>query len=237
MKVTELFKLITIPIILLSLVISLGTFLAYYADFSQENNSFWSLIIWMLDLRSKQNPATWFKGVLYLLCGLSFLFIGLNKSKTTELSTFSKVYLLVVSCVLFLFSAEVMFSLHNKLNVRVVSILGLFSSKYLESGGYHLLLFLFVPAGISIFILLPVILNKLIIKLPDNNKTKRIAKLLLYTAICAIPVMIFCEGMQGYLWYNGIKSTVFSCFEEVFELVALLSFIGFNRVVAEQLNL
>ena len=237
MKVMEFLKMMWKPIIIFSVMISVVTLIAYFNTLPSKNLTGWQLFLWAFNSHSGNNPAKWFKSVLYLLCSLSFFLISRNSSKSPGLSQLSKIHLKLVSIILCLFSGEVMFSIHTKIDLRVINVLGVFSSSFIKDSKFYWLLFILVPAGIIGIVVLLAILHKYLTLLPDSEKHTKRARLLLILAFLSIPGSILFEGIQGYSVVQGTGKNIFPYFEEVLELLGLCCFIGFNMYISKAYDL
>src|SRR3989339_669204 len=122
METRNLLKLLLIPCIVISIILSIITLILYFSGFPRGNSSGWLVFLEFFDLHGTENIGTWFTSILVFLCGLSFLLVGINNSGLIKLSKMSMFFLKITGMAVILFSIEVIVSIHNKIDVRIVNI-------------------------------------------------------------------------------------------------------------------
>jgi hypothetical protein len=239
------------PFLLGSAFLTLLTFASYFGKFPMDTKLGWLLN--SFDLRNEANVATWFEGLLFVYCGITFACLGCGGNKLVPsiefkfprpLSFFFKqeflkrIFFQVSFFVLGLAgvfgSLDEMVSIHEGIGHRVEKNLQLYQNTALQDGGYTWV-FLYLPVvifflAILLFIYIVVIRNR-----PDREKSCK----WVWTLICVLPIFL-CGILMGEIFEmmlknQGIqpKEVILPCFEEMFELVSLLILSLINLFIAD----
>lgn len=233
MRIKKLVDRSFVPLTIISVVMIILTIISYYVGYKNSDGSVIKSFLHFFDLNLKFNGAMWISVFMWIISGLSFVMLGLNKSKTIMLSIIQKKFLVFLGAFICLLSFEKIFEFHLLIEFRAINFLGLFSENLRKDSPYYWLYYILAPVFLSVIINLFVVYYKLLKGMSSDRKLQTIAKTLYITALLSVPSEILFDTLQGYFWYSGNKHTVFNSIESIFELAGICCIIGGNKILAE----
>jgi hypothetical protein len=220
------------PIIIISVFLSIITILEFFNFFKETSLNFVDVILDIFSLNQMDSVGIWFNVILWIICGISFIMLGLGKSDKLNLTSSYRLTLLIIGLLLCVASFEKIFHFHLMFEFRAINLLGFFSADMRKDSPYYWVFLIVIPIFLFILFSLIITLYKLYKGIEPKTKIKRITFIYILTALLCIPMNIIFDIIQGYLWYAGQRNTIFNSIEAIFEVIGLICFIGFNKTVA-----
>ncbi|MCV6639422.1 hypothetical protein [Candidatus Albibeggiatoa sp. nov. NOAA] len=230
--IRQLLSQLSLFLLVLIIFFSATTLFAYYTQQAhwQQQAVNWHRVLQLLDLRDENTLATWFSSILFLTASVGFVLLGWGKSKTYTINFFSRFSFQVTALALCALSADEVGSFHETVGSwferKVIVWDGL------QGMGFSWLL-IFAPFALAILILCGQQLYKLINTLPDLS-ARRYSRALLILACILLPSVLILEALQGYWIFTKQGETVFTCLEEMFELLGMYSLFLVTLIIARQ---
>jgi hypothetical protein len=225
LKVSELLRLLLWPLIALCVFFALQMFVAYFA---QGISSGFDYLMDLLDLREERTFGTWFQSLLFVLTGLSFFMI----SRHPALPKAGKLLLTLLALGFCFLSADEALSLHEFAGYHLEQITGMVDDTALEQRGYARVL-LYLPAAIAVFALFLTLYRPLFRAAPSPA-----ARNVFALAWGAVAIVFLFEAAEAWAVFARKDLTgLMTCFEETFELAALMLFYTANLLIAEDAHL
>ncbi|MEK7989907.1 MAG: hypothetical protein VSS52_002775 [Thiotrichaceae bacterium] len=210
---------------------SATTVFAYYSQQAhwQQETVNWHRVLQLFDLRDENTLATWFSSILFLIASVGFVLLGWGQSQTYTLSFFGRFSLQITALGLCLLSADEVGSFHETVGSwferKVIVWDGL------QGMGFSWLL-LFSPFALFGLIICGQQLYKL---MKNLSKTVRWHSMILLSLACVLlPSVLILEALQGYWILTKQGETVFTCLEEMFELLGIYSLFLLALIIARQ---
>ncbi len=192
---------------------------------------------WMLykvDLRAEKNLATWFQSVMFLLVGLSFVPMAETAGQGGSRRLASAFFLLVaVGCVGL--SADEAVGIHERIGVHLESATGLLDDTGVEKRGFSWVL-VYGPVALLVLGFVTREMLAAIRRMPGAPSSRRLTRAILGAALLAVPSILVLEVIQGFTWSRGTPDTIFPCFEEAAEVIALSCLLLCNARVQRALD-
>jgi len=224
-KVSELLRLLLWPLVGLCIFFSLQMFAAYY---TYGMSSGLDYLMGLMDLREERTFGTWFQSLLFVAAGVSFFMV----SRHPALPKFGKSLLTLAALGFCFLSADEALSLHEFLGFHLEQITGIVQDTALEQRGYAWVL-LYAPAAVAVFALLFYIYRPVF--RDSSSPTARRLFALAWVAVAAVVLLEVAEALAVYARKD--LTGLMTCFEETFELIALMLFYSTNLLISEQADL
>lgn len=211
------------PIIFISIFMIVMTFIAFLYGRPKAEWNHLHFFLWVFDLRAKDNLAAWFQLILFILNGQLYFIIGMDIDNNLKVPAHIKTLIKLMGLLFLYLSIDDMLSVHSGLDIRLAKLIGIFSHTMPEIKGISWLV-LYAPLGaIAFFVFLYVFANILkITTIPANIRGN--IKLLLMGAAMSILAVVAFDLLEKVFWATQYNRTIFSCFEESLETIALLLF-------------
>ena len=236
MKVIELIDKIFLPVLVGSTCLVALTFVSYMYAPEQDHWEFHHYLLWIVDLQKERNLAAWFEGCLFLLCGLSFSVIGWS-DRAPQFITERYIWVArIAACAACFFSADEILSIHEGLGIRLENRMALFQTTPIAEFGFSWL-FLYIPPVAIGLVAVYRLYNAMLSNVLKHHTLRRRTRVLTYLGVGIVPVIFLMEGLEGYILMSGQPNTIVPCFEEAFEVLALLLFTRINTNFASTLDL
>lgn len=223
MKCKSLERTLLKPILFITIIMVGITFLSYlYGRPSTQWNRI-QFLFWIFDLRSKGNLADWFQVILFALDGMLLISISVEVNiQNIVPAHFEKLIKLIGILFLYL-SADQMLLIHKGLGERLEKYIRLVTQSPFEGFGATWLL-IYVPVGSVLFFICLYVFGNLVKLMPkDGNNHHKVNGLFFIMAISIVSAV----GLELIGKYNGkiqFMGNIFACFEESFEIIALVTF-------------
>jgi hypothetical protein len=186
------------------------------------------------DLRIEGNYATWFEGLLMLLCAASFVPLAFARRRTGGASR-SLRYLFALFAIGFVFlAADELLTIHEGLGARICGTLPPASQSRVARAGF-LWLLVYGPVAVVALALLAYALAKLVAAMPPGAAWKRRSWLMLGVCLFALPAVLLMEGLEACAAAEHAGHAVrwvLGAAEEAMELLAVLALTGCNTGIA-----
>lgn len=229
MRVTEFFRLLIKPVVVIAIIFIIIPFVAYFYG---ENEDIISIALKKLDLRNEGTFAAWYESILFILCGITFALIGWSKKAEDFLSRFIQLFFRLMSLACIFMSADEAIELHESMGRKIEHKTGIFDQTSLQEIGFSWIL-VYGPIALIGIVIIASIYKNVLIRLPlDNNQVRSVKKYLM-CALAGIPFVISLEIFEGYLWYADQKNVLLPCFEEMLEVFVISCFIWCNYLIAK----
>jgi hypothetical protein len=220
------------PIILINLFLAIITILEFYNFFKSIDLNFIDELLDIFSLNKNDSIGVWFNVFLWIICGISFVMLGLKKTGIAHINSKSRVTLLIIGIMISIVSLEKIFHFHLMFEFRAINLLGFFSADMRKDSPFYWFFLILIPVFLFILFGLLFALYKLLNGIESKSSSKKIALSYLVTALLCIPLNVLFDIIQGYFWYAGQRNTIFNSIEAIFEVMGLICFIGFNKTVA-----
>lgn len=209
------------PVILISVLVIALTFLSHLSGRSESGWTRIQYLLWVFDLRSKGNLAMWFEVMLFALNGLIFLSLGFQFRSLRAGNGHLGWLLILIALVLLFLSADEMLAIHIGVGKRLDMLLKTVSYSPFDGVGVTWLL-VYIPLGMVVFFLSLYLFANLVMLIPASLGIRnRIVILLCLSGVsvaCVVALELI-EKLSGAFRSGG---SVIACFEESFEIVALI---------------
>ncbi|MDM8559978.1 hypothetical protein [Candidatus Parabeggiatoa sp. HSG14] len=192
-------------------------------------------ILELLDLREENTLATWFSSIIFLAVGIGFLLLGWGSSTTFTISRLTRfIFQLTMVGAIFL-SADEVGSIHETTGKWIRRLINqLFIDAPSDDKGFFWLL-LFAPVAMIGLIATAFMLYKTIANMPINHNWQRqLAYFALLTALVCLPGVFVLELFEWYSHSINQGVTIFTCVEEMFEMIGMYSLFVCAILIARQ---
>ncbi len=225
MKIHELLRLLLIPLLLLCVLLVLITFITYFV---QGSSGLLDYLLGIVDLREERTIGTWFETLLFALTGLTFFLV----SRHPALPAIGKILLVLTALGFCFLSADEALALHEFMGYQLEQATGMVDDTALAERGYSWVL-LYAPAALALFGLLLFFYHRIF-----RTLEKTAARTLFFAGWAAVGAVVFFEAIEGWSVFSRTDGlAMLTCFEEMFELTALLLLYTANLRIAEEADL
>lgn len=224
MKVRELLRFLLWPLVAGALLVVSATFVAWAVEGQSAIADYFFNII---DLREERTFGTWFEGLLFVLTGLSFFLL----SRHPRLPLFGKLFFIGSAGAFLFLSADEMMSLHEFLGYQFEQITGNVEGTRLDQRGYSWVM-LYAPAALALLGFMQRFYRTLC-----DHPTRPAAHILFAAGWLAITTVLIMENAESWMVLSRLETPLMTCFEEFFELTALLLLYSSNLLIAESCEL
>ena len=142
-NILQIIEYLYTPIIIISISISIVTFLVYFGVFASEH-TFYS-ILRHFDLNEANTIADWFSVLIWIVFGLSFYMLGEKNFTAKIIRKKDRLILTTWGIILCVVSFEKIFHFHLMFEFRSINFLGLFSPALRKDSPYYWFYILVVP--------------------------------------------------------------------------------------------
>lgn len=171
--------------------------------------------LWLFDLRYEDTMATWFSGVLFLYCAISFWLLGWGDHSPHMPRRAFRLFAIGF----FLLSADEMLSIHERIGMELERASGLLGETPIFGWGYSWLLVYAIPAAIGLVFLAQDYRARL--RAVAAEARRPVVKML-GAAIACIAVIGLAEFGDAAFVMSGYARNPLPCLEEAAELALLL---------------
>lgn len=226
MNIRTLLEKLAIPLLILILFFILTTFAVYFtqqAHWHRVAGINIHRVLELLDLREENTLATWFSSQLFLITSIAFVVLGWSQSPQWIITPLSQWIFRLTALGACLLSADEVGSVHETAGKWFERALNQwFFDIAINDKGYFWII-LFGPVLLLGLIAVVHALTQAITAIPATHKGQRqLAYWILLTALFSLPGVFLFELLEARM--NLIEpqvTSIFTCFEEAFELIGM----------------
>lgn len=223
MKIHELLRLLLWPVISACVLLVLVTF---FAQWVEGRSAILDYFLGIIDLRDERTFGTWFEGCVFLLTGVSFFLV----SRHHDLPLFGKIFFVLAAAGFCFLSADESMSLHEFFGYEFEKLTGNVEGTRLQERGYSWVL-LYGPVALAMLGIMHRFYRTLCCRVRPAAHT------LFAGAWLGITAVLLMENAESWMVLFSKDLPYMTCFEELFELMALMLFYSANLLIAEEHDL
>ncbi|QHI70304.1 hypothetical protein [Tichowtungia aerotolerans] len=223
MKIHELLRMLLWPAVVVCAVLVGITF---FTQFIEGRSAVLDYFLGIVDLRDERTFGTWFEGCLFILTGVSFFLV----SRHPDLPLFGSIFFVLSALAFCFLSADESMSLHEFFGYEFEQLTGNVDGTRLAERGYSWVM-LYAPAAILMLGIMHRFYKTLC------RRVRPAAHVLFAGAWIGITAVMLMENAESWSVLIGADWPYLTCFEELFELAALLLFLSANLFIAEENDL
>lgn len=223
MKVYELFRLLLWPLIAGCAVLAGLTFFAQWVGGRSELLDY---LMGIIDLREERTIGTWFQSGIFILVAVSFFLVSRHK----ELSLFGRAFFVLSALGFCFLSADEALALHEFFGYQFEQLTGNVDGTELAERGYSWVMLY----GVAALVLLGFMQRFYRVLC---RAVRPSAHALFAAAWVGIAAVFLMENAESATIVMAADLPYLTCFEELFELTALMLFYAANLLVAEEHDL